>query len=152
MVHKSKDEEEVRRISRPSPFKEKEPSASQTIAKVLGGNLGTAPEILAKMKIDERKFGVLNDDTLTALAYFDYRGKVDDVRFWSHLVDWELTGSQGINGLGGRRILQALAASSPGGGKVGTTAQRPGMFARNLWKRSWKDQAYERGQDVSEDE
>lgn len=145
-------EAQAEQVTRPQPPRPSNDSANVVVAKTLSGNLGTSPEISSGMRIDERKFSVQNDLTLTALSYLDYRGKVDKIRFWDFFVDWELCGAQGIKGLARRHILQALAASAGNTGSVGSKAQRPGMFARNVWKRDWKDKAYGRGEIVEEDE
>lgn len=84
------------------------PAGDAIVAQILAGNLGSSPEFLAAQKIDERKFAFLNDLTATALGYFGYRGYKDKVGFWAWCVDWELTSSVGINGMGRRHILAAL--------------------------------------------
>ena len=118
------------------------------VAKKLAGNLGTAPEISAQMRIDERKFAVLDDLTLAALSHFSYRHTYDGVRYWGHITEWWLTGSQGIGGLGRRHVLQALANSS--GVQSVDKAKQPNVLARNIWDRNWKGKAESEGKVVDE--
>lgn len=117
-------------------------SGSAVLAEKLGPQLGTAPEYLAHMQIDERKMAVLNDLTATSLVYLRFRAWVDGVRFWQWFVDGELVTSQAIGGLARRHVLKALEAGQ--GGQIKET-QRPGVFARNIWSRDWQHKAEMRG-------
>lgn len=136
-------------IAPQTPKDNKDVPGETIIAEKLAGNLGTAPEFLAQQKIDERKFAVLNDYTATAYGYFAYRGYKDQVEFWRWLVDWELTSSQGINGLARRHVLNALAAAR--GGMQADIVGKPNVFSRNLWNREWKEKAYKEGKMTTED-
>ncbi len=100
------------------------------------------------MRIDERKMAVLSDTTLAALSHFSYRHVYDGVRYWGHITEWWLTGSQGIGGLGRRHILQALANTS--GIQVMDKAEKPNAVARNIWDRNWKHKAEQEGKVVEE--
>lgn len=135
-------------IQRPSPPTQKAEQGSVIVAKLLAGNLGTAPEISQEMRIDERKMAVLNDYTLTSYNYLSYRGEVDKIRFWKHFVDYELVGSQAIGGLARRQILTAIANSS--GAQTLEKAQKPNVIARNFWNRGWKEKASSEGKVVEE--
>lgn len=126
------------------------PAGDAIVAQILAGNLGSAPEFLAAQKIDERKFAFLNDLTATALGYFGYRGYKDKVGFWAWCVDWELTSSVGINGMGRRHILAALLNAR--GGNMPEVVGRPNILSRNLWNRGWKEDAWRKGQVTTEDQ
>ncbi len=119
------------------------------VAKALAEQIGTAPELKAQMRIDERKFAVLDDGTLAALSHFSYRYVYDKVRYWGHITEWWLTGSQGIGGLGRRHVLQALANTS--GVQTLDKAKKPNIIARSLWDKNWKQRAEEQGK-IVEDE
>lgn len=118
------------------------------VAKELAGQLGTAPELKAQMRIDERKMAVLKDRELPAIAHFSYRFVYDGVRYWGHICEWQLTGSQGVGGLGRRHILTALANTS--GIQAVEKAKKPNAIARNIWKRDWKAEEERKGKIVDE--
>jgi len=109
------------------------------VAKELAGQMGTSPELKAQMRIDERKFAVLDDCTLAALSHFSYRYVYDEVRYWGHITEWWLTGSQGIGGLARKHVLQLMANSS--GIQSVEKANKPNVIARSLWDRNWKQKA-----------
>jgi hypothetical protein len=133
---------------RPQPPSSVKEEGSVIVAKGLAEQLGTSPELKAEMRIDERKMAVLSDTTLAALSHFSYRFVYDGVRYWGHITEWWLTGSQGIGGLGRRHILQALANTS--GVQVMDKAEKPNAVARNIWDRNWKKKAEQEGK-VTED-
>lgn len=133
---------------RPQPPSSTKEEGSVIVAKALAEQLGTSPEIKAQMRIDERKMAVLTDGTLAALSHFSYRHVYDGVRYWGHITEWWLTGSQGIGGLGRRHILQAMANTS--GIQVMDKAEKPNPIARNIWDRNWKEKAAAEGKQVDE--
>lgn len=118
------------------------------MAKALAEQLGTAPEMKAQMRIDERKMAVLTPGTLSALSHFSYRHVYDGIRYWGHITEWELVGSQGVGGLGRRHILQALANTS--GVQSIEKAKKPNALARNIWDRDWKQSAEKEGKVADE--
>jgi len=136
------------RSIRPQPPSKIKEEGSVIVAKALAEQLGTSPELKAQMRIDERKMGVLDDGTLAALSHFSYRYVYDKVRYWGHITEWWLTGSQGIGGLGRRHILQAMANIS--GVQSIEKAKQPNAIARNLWDRNWKQKAETEGKYVEE--
>lgn len=130
-----------------APQKIKE-EGSVIVAKELAGQMGTAPEIKAQQRIDERKFAVLDDGTLAALSHFSYRFVYDGVRYWGHITEWWLTGSQGLGGLARRHVLQLMANSS--GIQSVERAKQPNVIARSLWDRNWKQKAEAEGKVVDD--
>jgi len=134
---------------RPQPPQRVKEEGSVIVAKELAGQMGTSPELRAQMRIDERKFAVLDDGTLAALSHFSYRYVYDQVRYWGHITEWWLTGSQGIGGLARKHVLQLMANSS--GIQTLDKAKKPNVIARSLWDRNWKQKAEAQGQ-VVEDE
>jgi len=133
---------------RPQPPQTTKEEGSVIVAKALAEQLGTSPEIKSQMRIDERKMAVLTDGTLAALSHFSYRHVYDGVRYWGHITEWWLTGSQGIGGLGRRHILQAMANTS--GVQVMDKAEKPNAVARNVWDRNWKEKAAAEGKVVED--
>jgi hypothetical protein len=129
------------------PTEKTQKSGSAVLAEKLGPQLGTAPEYLAHMQIDERKLAILNDLTSTSLVYLRFRAWVDGIRFWQWFVDGELVSSQAVGGVARRHILKALEA---GQGAQVKEVQRPGLLARNIWAREWQKKAEMRGQLVPE--
>lgn len=134
--------------TRPQPPSKIREEGSVIVAKKLAGQMGTSPEIMAQMRIDERKFAVIGDQTLAALSHFSYRFVYDEVRYWGHICEWWLTGSQGIGGLGRKHVLQMMANSS--GVQSVDRAKKPNVVARTLWNREWKKNAEMRGEVVEE--
>jgi len=133
---------------RPTQNKHISEQGSVIVAKELAGQLGTAPDIKAQMRIDERKMAVISDQTLAALSHFSYRYVYDGVRYFGHITEWWLTGSQGIGGLGRRHILQAMANSS--GIQSVDKAEKPNVVARNIFNRNWKKDAEAQGKVVEQ--
>ena len=134
--------------SRPSAAAGQKEQGSVIIAKHLGPQLGTDPDILAQGHWDERKVAIIDEGTLTALAHFSHRYIYDEVRYWGHITEWWLTGSQGIGGLGRQHILKALMYSS--GVQSVEKASKPNIVSRNLFNRGWKEKATSQGKEVEE--
>jgi len=134
--------------TRPQPHSKVKEEGNVVVAKALAEQLGTSPELKAQMQIDERKMAVLNPGTLSALSHFSFRHVYDGIRYWGHITEWELIGSQGIGGLARRHILQALANTS--GVQSVEKAAKPNAVARNLWDRDWKKNAEQEGKVVDE--
>lgn len=134
--------------TRPQPHKEVKKEGNVIVAEKLAEQLGTSPELKAQMRIDERKMGVFSNAEVPALAHFSYRYVYDRVRYWGHITEWQLTGSQGVGGLGRKHILQALANTS--GVQGAEKAKKPNIIARNLWDKNWKQNAEMRGEITEE--
>jgi hypothetical protein len=134
--------------SRPTNKQPEKEQGSLVIAKSLGPQLGTDPEILGDGRWDERKLAVLTPYTLTALSHFSHRFIYDGVRYWGHITEWELSGSQGVNGLGRQHILKAIQYSS--GVQPVATQSKPNVITRNIFDRHWKEKAMAQGKDVEE--
>ena len=134
--------------NRPQQPKSVQKQGSVIVAEELAGQMGTSPELRAQMRIDERKFAVLQDGTLAALSHFSYRHAYDGIRYWGHITEWWLTGSQGIGGLARRHVLQLMANSS--GVQAMDKAEKPNAVARNIWKRDWKKDAQSEGKVIDE--
>lgn len=118
------------------------------VAEKLAEQLGTSPELKAQMRIDERKMGIFTTTEVPALAHFSYRYVYDQVRYWGHIVEWQLTGSQGVGGRARKDVLQALANTS--GVQGIEKAKKPNIIARSLWDRNWRQKAEAQGQVVEE--
>jgi len=124
------------------------PSAGTVVAQELVPQMGSDNIHLLKQKIDQRKFAVLSEPTQAALGYFKYRAVVDKVRFWDHVCEWELNTTPSIGGLGRRQVIQTIQAAS--GGRPVEVAEKPGILARNITNRSWKEKAARKGEMVVE--
>lgn len=133
---------------RPQPQQRIKEEGNVIVAKALSEQLGTSPELKSQMRIDERKMGVFSSAEVPALAHFSYRYVYDHVRYWGHITEWQLTGSQGVGGLARKHILQALANTS--GVQAMEKAKKPNVIARSLWDRNWKEKAESQGQVVEE--
>jgi hypothetical protein len=133
------------RPQQPSKIKE---DGSVIVAKSLAPQMGTSPEILMQNRIDERKFAVLNPGTLSALSHFSFRHIYYKIRYWGHITEWELVGSQGIGGLTRRHVLQ-LMANSKGVSSI-SKAKKPNVIARNTFDRNWQEKAEREGKVVDE--
>lgn len=135
-------------FNRPPPPSKTTEQGSVIVAKALAPQMGTSPEMLSNMEIDEFKFGVLDEGTLCSLSHFDYRARIDGIRYWGHFVPLWLRGSQGVSGLARRHVIQ-LHANTSGVQNV-ETAKKPNALARNLWNRNWKEKAESKGEIVDE--
>lgn len=135
--------------TRPQPPTKIRKDGSVIVAEKLAEQMGTSPEIKQMMRIDERKFAVIGDLTLAALSHFSYRYAYDGVRYWGHVVEWWLTGSQGVGGIGRKHVLQLMANSS--GVQTTDKAKKPNVVARNLWNKDWKKKAEMRGETVPDE-
>jgi hypothetical protein len=138
-------------ITRPQPASQVREEGSVIVAKALAEQLGTSPEIKAEQRIDERKTAVIaSPAALAALSHFSFRYTYDGVRYWGHIVEWHLVGSQGIGGLGRRHILQALGAMSGNQQVMMDKAEKPNALARNIWDRTWRKKAEAQGKQTED--
>jgi len=124
------------------------PSAGTVVAQLLVPQMGSDNIHLVKQIIDQRKFAVLSEPTQAALGYFEYRAKVDNIRFWDHVVDWELNTTPSIGGLGRRQVIHTIQAAS--GGRPVEVAEKPGILGRNITNRAWKEKAAKEGKMIVE--
>jgi hypothetical protein len=118
------------------------------VGQALAPQLASDNTYLTRSMIDQRKLAVLNPYTQAAMAYFALRGdpKGDNVRFFHHMVEFELNSSPSLGGLGRRQIIQAITAAAGGGGQGLDVASRPNIIARNVYNRDWKKKALEKGE------
>ena len=141
-----------------------------TVAKALAPQMGSDPKHLSQQEIDQRKFAVLNEYTQAALGYFAWRGQKlnrtkiveeqngDEVKrkvvkhdsFWTRMVDWELSTTPSINGLGRRQVIQTVAAAAGVGKGVLDVAEKPNIIARHTTQRDWKEKATREGKVITE--
>jgi len=124
------------------------PPAGTVVAQTLIPQLGSDNLHLTKQIIDMRKYAVLSEPTQAALGYFDYRADVDKIRFWKHVVDWELNSTPSIGGLNRRQNIQAIGAAT--GARPVEVAEKPNVLARNITNRQWKEKAAREGKMVVE--
>lgn len=127
---------------------QQQPSAGTVVAQALVPQMGSDNIHLVKQVIDQRKFAVLSEPTQAALGYFAYRAEVDHIRFWDHVVKWELNTTPSIGGLGRRQVIQTIQAAS--GGRPVEVAERPNVLSRNITNRNWKEKAAKEGKMVVE--
>jgi len=135
--------------TRPSSKTPEHEHGGVIVAKTLAPQLATDPNLLAQGQWDERKLAVLDDGTLAAMSHFSHRFTYDGVRYWGHICEWWLTGSQGIGGRGRTDILKAMMAASTGG-PTPEKAHKPNILSRNLFNRDWKSKAQSEGKEVEE--
>ena len=116
-----------------------------TVAKALAPQMGSDPKHLSKQEIDQRKFAVLNEPCQAAMGHFSYRAKVDKIRYFEEMLEWELSTTPSIGGLGRRQVIQTVAAAAGVGKGVLDVAEKPNILARNLTQRDWKEKAAKEG-------
>ena len=121
-----------------------------TVAKALAPQMGSDPKHLGKQEIDQRKFAVLNEACQAALGHFYYRAKVDKVRYFDYMLDWELNTTPSIGGLRARQIIQSVAAAAGVGKGVLEVAERPNVLSRNITQRNWREKAAKEGKVVAQ--
>jgi len=121
-------------------------TADEIIAELLGVELGSDFRTKAQGVIDRRLMAVLDPPVQATLGYFAYRAEAHGVKFWKHIVEWELASSPAIKGLARRQIIQAIAASKGVvGSQVFDIARKPGWFARHFTRRNWREEAEREG-------
>ncbi|MGQ9624804.1 MAG: hypothetical protein ACUVT9_05475 [Candidatus Bathycorpusculaceae bacterium] len=131
--------------------KEEKKTADQIVAEQLSVELGSDFATKAKAVVDRRLMAVLEPPIQAALGYFQYRALQHGVRFWGHVVEWELASSPAVKGLARRQVIQAIAASKGSVGKeIYDIAKKPGWIARHITNRGWKEQAESEGKIVEE--
>jgi len=116
-----------------------------TVAKALAPQMGSDPKHLSKQEIDQRKFAVLNEPCQAAMGHFSYRAKVDQIRYFQEMLEWELSTTPSIGGLGRRQVIQTVAAAAGVGKGVLDVAEKPNILARNITQRDWKEKAAKEG-------
>jgi hypothetical protein len=121
-----------------------------TVAKALAPQMGSDPKHLGQQEIDQRKFAVLTEPTQAAMGHFYYRAKVDNIRYFDKMLDWELNTTPSISGLARRQVIQTIAAAAGVGKGVFDIAERPNILARNITKRNWREEAAKDGKAVVE--
>ena len=113
------------------------------LAKTLGPQMASELIFLLKGRIDHRKLAVLSESVQASMGHFNYRAEVDGIRYFRHIIDWELTSSASIGGLGRRQLIQTLEAAA--GVAIPEIISRPSPLARNIWRRDWKAKAIREG-------
>jgi len=121
-----------------------------TVAKALAPQMGSDPKHLSKQEIDQRKFAVLNEPCQAAMGHFNYRAKVDEIRYYDYILAWELNTTPSIGGLGRRQVIQTVAAAAGVGKGIMEVAEKPNVLARNITRRDWKEKATKEGKVVVE--
>lgn len=122
---------------------------TQEIARVLVPQMGSDDTFISKGLIDQRKYAYLEDaGEVLAISHFRYRAKHDNVRYFDHLCDDYLNLTPSIQGLNRRQTIDLTAAST--GSKAPELIKKPGLLARNIWKRGWRDKAEREGKVVVE--
>ena len=121
-----------------------------TVAKALAPQMGSDPKHLSKQEIDQRKFAVLNELTQAAMGHFYYRANVDKIRYYQHMLGWELNTTPSVGGLARRQVIQTVAAAAGVGKGVFEVAEKPNVLARNITRRDWKEKATQEGKVVVE--
>ena len=126
-------------------------TSDEIVAEQLSVELGSDFATKAKAVVDRRLMAVLDPPVQAALGYFDFRAKHHGVKFWGHVVEWELVSSPAIKGRARREVIQALAASKGAiGSQIFDVAKKPGWFARHFTNRDWKEKAEREGKIVEE--
>jgi len=82
------------------------------------------------------------------MGHFAYRAEVDKIRYFDHMIKWELNSSPSVNGLGRRQSIQMVNAAAGGGKNALDVAERPNWLNRNISDRNWKEKAAKEGKVV----
>ncbi len=131
------------RSSPPEPSLPLEPTfvdrGPEIVATTLAPQLGSDSLTLAKGKIDMILLSVLEPEDKPLLLYAAIRAKKS--KAWALIFDLYPKLTVGQGGRGRRDIIRMEGVSKGGMPSVESEMdhQRPGVLARNLWDRSWKN-------------
>ena len=91
-------------------------------------------------QVDEWKLSKIPRRALISLIYFQHRGEIDGVKFYSNFVDLLLRGSKSVDGLG-LQLLKDITIGLAGGGQQKKLTKKPGWVGRNVTNRDWEKKA-----------
>jgi len=111
------------------------------VASALAPQLGSDQDALSRGKVDMRRFTVIKEDYLGFLLYAKIRSRKS--RVWKTIYDELLNLYVGVGGRGRRDIIRMEAVSRGGMAQVEAEIQRPGLLARNIYDRKWKEREIE---------
>lgn len=122
--------------------REYEPHGSGLLGSPLAPQLGSDPIDIAKMRWDMRRLTIINQEMLGLIMYATIRGQKNTA--WLTVLDVIQNWGVSVGGRGRRDIIRMEAVSKGGMANVEAEMRnKPGMFARNLWKRDWESQKRE---------
>jgi len=99
--------------------------------------LGTDFALLARGLTDMRRLSVINESDIFLFLYAKIRSRKS--RVWRTIYDELLNLKVSVGGRGRRDIIRMEAVSKGGPAQVEAEIRKPGLLARNLWKRDWKE-------------
>jgi len=104
----------------------------------LAPQLGTDTKDLAKGRVDMRRLSVLTPDDIQVLLYAKLKSRKSTT--WKTLRDEYLNLKVSEGGRGRRDIIHMESVSRGGPANLEPEMIRPGLIARNIYKRGWKEE------------
>jgi len=138
-LEKREKEEEAKRLAllgKPETAEYGIPPSGQTIvAQALAPQLGSDIVTLQKGVVDMRRFSILGEKEMRAVAYFLIRGYVHGVRFWRHYVEHFLNLAVSVGGVGRKQLIEMQKATQSLGGIGGEEEEKLSWIERHITKR-----------------
>ena len=111
------------------------PSGQTVVAQALAPQLGSDIVTLQKGIVDMRRFSILDEKEMRAIAYFLIRGYVHGVRFWKHYVEHFLNLAVSVGGVGRKQLIEMQRATQSLGGMGGEEEEKLSWIERHITKR-----------------
>jgi len=138
-LEKREKEEEAKRLAllgKPETAEYGIPPSGQTVvAQALAPQLGSDIVTLQKGVVDMRRFSILGEKEMRAVAYFLIRGYVHGVRFWRHYVEHFLNLAVSVGGVGRKQLIEMQKATQNLGGIGGEEEEKLSWIERHITKR-----------------
>lgn len=129
---------------------EKTTTPDITAETTLAPQFGSETEILAEGQHDQMILSKLKDGVAVPIAYFYAKPKHKGGRFARRFFANYLKLNRSTEGWGVNKMIQAIAASKGVSSGIGEIVKKPNIFARNITKRDWQEQAQRDGKTVVE--
>ena len=138
-LEKREKEEEAKRLAllgKPETAEYGIPPSGQTIvAQALAPQLGSDIVTLQKGKVDMRRFSILGEKEMRAIAYFLIRGYEHNVKFWRLYVENFLNLAVSVGGVGRKQLIEMQKATQSLGGIGGEEEEKLSWIERHITKR-----------------
>ncbi len=113
-------------------------SGSGLTGSPLAEQLGSDPIDLGKGRFDMRRLTIISESDKGLLLYAKIKSRKS--RVWKTIYDEILNLNVSLGGRGRRDIIRMEAVSKGGTAAVESEIIKPGLFARNIYKRGWEDE------------
>jgi len=109
----------------------------EIVASTLAPQLGSDSETLTQGKIDMSLLSVIEKEDRPLLIFSHIRGR--KFKIWRDIFDLYLKLNVSVGGRGRRDIIRMEGVARGGLPSVEAEIPKPGVLARNIWDRKWKE-------------